>query len=320
MRTFALLCLGVLASTSAPAYAGGFAKDKLLPSKAGETVVLAFSPDGKLLAAGHENGPIDLWSIPDGAPIGTLDGHREAVRSLAFSPDGATLTSASVDESCVKIWSLAEKTLLKTVPFPEKGSRVALGPGAKFAVTANDKSVTLVSLPDGKRIRTFAAHKDDVGRLAVSPDGKYLASSSDDGDRVVKLWALPAAELVKTLVGHEGRVEALAFSADGSLLASAGGDDDDLWVILWSVADGEPLDSVMNTEPAIAIAFSPDGKLVVFSGSEGKKIRVWSVERGKLLPSLSGLAKSPLSLVFSPDATLLASGGSDGSVVLWLAK
>jgi WD40 repeat protein len=169
MRTFALLCVGVLVSTSAPANAAGFAKDKLLPSKAGETVVLAFSPDGKLLAAGHENGPIELWSIPDGAPAGTLDGHREAVRALAFSADGAALTSASTDESCVKIWSLAEKKTLETVPFPEKGSRVALGPGVRFAVTASDRASRWSPCPTGRS--AHSPRTRTTGRLAVSPDG-----------------------------------------------------------------------------------------------------------------------------------------------------
>src|SRR5437763_1578236 len=75
---------------------------------------LAISPDGKTLASGSEDETIKLWSLPEGALLQTLEGHRNGILALAISPDGKTLASGGWDKT-IKLWSLPEGALLQTL-------------------------------------------------------------------------------------------------------------------------------------------------------------------------------------------------------------
>ena len=107
------------------------------------------------------------------------------------------------------------------------------------------------------------AHLDTVHSLAISPDGKVLASGS--GDKTIKLWSLPGGQLVTTLTGHSNSVFSLAISPDGKVLASGGGDKT---IKLWSLPGGQLVTTLTgHSNSVFSLAISPDEKMLA-SGAQ----------------------------------------------------
>jgi len=167
---------------------------------------------------------------------------------------------------------------------------------------------------------TLKGHAKSVSTVTFSPEGKLLASGSDDGS--VKIWDTTTGKEVKTLDGHEKVVGALAFSPDGTLLASGGSEG----VKIWDVATGQEKVVLNDSEGAFGghVTFSPDGK--VLAAGAPLEVGVWDAATGKKLATIKGEhADSPWNHgrpTFSADGKILVLGsgtfdGVEGSVHLW---
>jgi WD40 repeat protein len=162
-------------------------------------------------------------------------------------------------------------------------------------------------------------HRQPVNDLAFSPDGRTLASASDDG--TVKLWNVATGDLQRTLAGHNREVEAIAFSPRGDLLASASWDGT---VKIWDVRSGQPFRVLPDHwHGALAVAFSPDGRLLA-TGSYSGAVKLWNPATGRLQRALGAHRGPVISLEFSQDGMNLASGSGDpidmappGELRLW---
>ena len=129
-------------------------------------------------------------------------------------------------------------------------------------------------------------HGDKIEAVAFSPDGKRLATASDDG--TVKLWDLANGHEVLTFRGHKDKVKAAAFSPDGSTIASAGGNR----LLLWDPQTGHEKRSLQgHTGEISTLAFRPDGKMLASAGND-KSIRYWEPDSGrqKTPPDVQGAA------------------------------
>ena len=206
-----------------------------------------------------------------------LRGHSGWVLSVAFSPDGKTLASASVDQTII-LWDVATR---QQIGAPLRGhtdsvSSVVFSPDGKTLASADaDKTIILWDVTTQQQIGApLRGHSGAINSLAFSPDGKTLASGS--WDRTIVLWDVATQQQTGApLQGHSDTVWSVAFSPDGKTLASGSSDKT---IILWDVAAqqqiGAPLQG--HSRAVVSVAFSPDGKTLA-SASWDQTIILWDV-------------------------------------------
>jgi serine/threonine protein kinase len=180
-----------------------------------------------------------------------------------------------------------------------------------FLARVKSEKGALASKAATRLKRTLTGHTNSVYAVAFSPDGKTLASGSND--RTVKLWDIETSELRGTLGGHTDGVYSVAFSPDGRSLASG---SNDTTVNLWDVETQELRRTLVGHTGAVySVSFSEDGKQL-FSGSNDKTVRVWDLYSGELKRTLRGLDDSVDAVATSPDGNTLASASLDNTVKL----
>ncbi len=245
--------------------------------------------------------------------IATLEGHKDGVNSIAFSPDGATLASGSWDAT-VKLWDIATRTNIATITgHTGRVYSVSFSPdGTTLASGSGDGTVKLWDVATGTNIATIAGHTSWVTSVSFSPDGATLASGS--WDATVKLWDIATRTNIATITGHTGRVYSVSFSPDGTTLASGSGDGT---VKLWDVATGTNIATIAgHTSWVTSVSFSPDGATLA-SGSWDATVKLWDIATRTNIATITGHTGRVYSVSFSPDGTTLASGSGDGTVKLW---
>ena len=154
--------------------------------------------------------------------------------------------------------------------------------------------------------------KSSVNSVAISPDGKTLASGSDD--KSIHLWNIETGQAISTLSGHSQSVKSVAFNPDGTILATG---SDDQTVKLWNLNNRQEICTLSGHSHAVkSVAFSPKGNFLA-SGSWDKTIKLWNVETGVLESTLTGHGLQVSSVTFSPCGKFLASASFDRTVRLW---
>jgi WD40 repeat protein len=286
---------------------------------------LAFSPDGKILVSGGWWGTIKLRDGFTGKELAVLKGHSWVVSTLAFSSDGKWLFSGSRDGTA-KVWDLAARKEQSTRIFlPSNISSLAIAADGKTLAESSSEhiggaqiwregKIRLWDTAGGRRKATLVAHKKRVECLAFSPDGKLLASGSDD--TTVKLWDVEKGKLWKDLGEHDDQVMSVAFAPDGRTLAVGmhGGN-----VRLWETASAKPRLTLRRFSLfAFALAWSPDGRTLAVAGEE--YVRLWDATSGTLIGAVSGHDNCIHSVAFSSDGNRLASGSVNNILKLWKMK
>lgn len=243
----------------------------------------------------------------------TLTGHRNTVMPVAFSPDGKTLATGSMDKT-IKLWDVQTGALKQTITGHSNGVHaLAFSPDGKtLASGSDDKTIKLWDAQTGALRQTLTENSSAVHTIGFSPDGATLASGSSD--KTIKLWDAQTGELKQTLTGHDDVVKTVAFSPDGTILGSG---SDDQTIKLWDAQTGALRQTLTGHSNGVhAIAFSSDRKTLA-SGSIDKTIKLWDVQTGALKQTLTGHNSGIHALAFSPDGKMLASGSTDKTVKLW---
>lgn len=251
----------------------------------GPANAVALSPDGRTLAVaagtarqvrGDNDYGVSLWDATDpSAParLTNLNGHRDQVRDVTFSPDHRILATAGTDRS-VLLWDTETRTRRATLTDTFAFNSVIFSPdGRTLATAGHDRTVTLWDATTHTRMATLTGHRGPLRGITFSPDGQTLASSSTD--QTVILWNVARRTRQAVLAGNAGPVNALAFSPDGRTLATA---STDRAVTLWDLAHATRLATLTgHTGPVRAVAFSPDGTTLA-SASTDRTVVLWNTD------------------------------------------
>jgi WD40 repeat protein len=362
-----------------------------LSGHTGDVYGLAFSPDGKTLASAGTDGILQTWDPTSGLPrtdyrsgnmtaiyavafgpgrriatagedhhvrilegslMRTFRGHIHRVQGVAFSPDGRTMASASLDFK-VKLWKTDSSQEYRSFA---KGDTAILAaqfsPDGRLTDVAENGTIRTRDVESGKLLHQWSAGLGRPRFIAFRSDGQLLAAAGRDGR--IWCWDLAKGRAISGGWKHNATARAVALSPDGRRLASSG--DDKTVKIGDTAGEKAPLSCPAPDVPIHAVAFSPDGETVISGGEDdvrlldagtgeellplpgptpkatafafgpngqlavaqmGGRITLWDFPARRRLGTLNGHSAAVWSLAFTPDGTRLASASRDLTVRLW---
>jgi WD40 repeat protein len=280
---------------------------------------LAFSPDGRTIAAGCGDGQVHLWRPFAESAVSTLKAKgRKETWSVAFSPDGRTLAVGYDDQSVpnrdtLKLWDVATgRELADLRGHGAMVSSVTFAPDGQTLISAGyDWLIKIWDARSQKVIATLKGHTAPVKYVACAPDGQTLASAGYDG--LMKVWDTATGQQRFSVGGRTDRVNAVAFAPDGNAVASA---DNAGELRIWDMGTGQAIREFGDASHLMALAYAPNGLVLATTNKDGI-VKLHDLTRDSEPRSLIGHKGEARAVAFSPDGKTLATGGEDRTVRLW---
>jgi WD40 repeat protein len=292
---------GVFASSSLVLWDVAGGKKLRALAEQGNATSVAFSHDGKLVAAGFESQRILLWNVASGQRIPTIFAGSSDISSLAFSPDGRLLATGG-DDGKTRLWDVSSGQLLKTLPVPansQGNTVVAFSPDGRL-LAAGSTTIMVWSVATGALISPFPQSTRIVEVTSLAFSGDVLAFSSEttatSNANAITLWDTSGHAKPRTLASQDSLIYSISFSPDGRTLAAA---TDPGIIQQWDVASGKKHDDIQGTNEQV-VAFDPQGHTLASGGgdyssnpnqgahaNQSAYIELWDASSGQPLRLLS---------------------------------
>lgn len=228
---------------------------------------MAISPDSSILAAALFN-KIDLWSLPDGNLLATLEGHTSQITCLAFTPDGSKLLSTQYDTT-IRVWSIPDGESLDDIHTEEKVKNIAFSPDGSYLISNKENILYLRSFPDCRLIRKVVSDHMTIHKILIHPDTSRIVTTDMNG---IVIWTFPNLEPIQQIeLGN-----AIAIPKSGEYLVVL----EEPQIKFWSFEQGQTVDTLSHSEPCVAV--HPEGSLIALGSAIGK-ISLWTYPEKKLL-------------------------------------
>jgi transducin (beta)-like 1 len=239
---------------------------------------LDWNCDGTLLATGSYDGYARIWTT-DGSLTSTLGQHKGPIFALKWNKKGNYILSAGVDKTTI-IWDAATGQCTQQFSFHSAPALdVDWQSNNSFASCSTDQRIHVCKLGVDRPIKSFQGHTNEVNAIKWDPQGQLLASCSDD--MTLKIWSMKQDTCVHDLQAHSKEIYTIKWSPTGT---------------------GTP---------------NPNMNLILASASFDSTVRLWDVERGACIHTLTKHTEPVYSVAFSPDGKFLASGSFDKCVHIW---
>ena len=298
---------------------------------------VAWSADGRYLAVGtgeedlSTDGIVKVWEPASGKLVREIQAGKGRVLALAFSADGRVLATGGYD-SYLRLWNLDSGDLLDPLPGPAANSGIperqaistlAISPDGTIVVAGfgrpsyhlpDYEQVAIVwDLVSGRQLQPLPGHFNTICSVAFSPDGKVLATASDD--QQVNLWSVSDWHLLGTLIGAE-RFKSVVFSPGGEWIVTGG---ETGTITVWETASRRPIRQLIGHTSAVpCLVFSSDGRTLASAGWDGT-VKLWDPISGRETRTLREHDDWVSCLAFSPAGDSLATGSFDKTVRVWEA-
>ncbi|EHK46533.1 hypothetical protein TRIATDRAFT_291692 [Trichoderma atroviride IMI 206040] len=243
----------------------------------------------------------------------TLEGHRHAITSTAFSHDSKILASASYDKT-IRIWDVITGICISTLKGHDSRVRsVAFSHNSKVLASASESDIRLWDAANGICTSVLIDHITGGYCIAFSHDSRMLASTSQDF--TVKLWDVASGICISSLNGHSEGVCSIAFSHDSTTLVSV---SRGAFIKLWDATTGGCKTTIKINSDAVGItAFSHDARILAAWQQDDSCIMLWNTADAECIATLHVHSKTVGSLCFSHDSKMLASASSQNDIKLW---
>jgi WD40 repeat protein len=294
----------------------------------GRSIALAFVEKEKLIAVTTDGQSVAAWDVTRGKRLHEPITTDQFNWPLALSPDGKVF-AFDTGKNVVSVRSVADgKELHRLTGHKEIAFSLAFSAdGGSLAVGSRDTSVRVWDVATGKERSKWETTAGGLPIVALSPDGKTVATGGPNHPHAVLFWDAATGKRRKDFAGHTGPIYSLSFSPDGKQVATASSLRGEEEVRIWEAAAGRLLHEFTAHKSGVsAVAFSPDGKKLATAGWwSDRTVKLWDPATGKEIRTFTGHEAGVTRLAFSPDSRRLASadayynrmGRHEGRVCIW---
>jgi WD40 repeat protein len=282
---------------------------------------VAFSPDGRVLAAGWGAGRVRVFETTSWRVTHNLAAHGAGIGSITFRPDGEVFaTAADEPDATVKLWrTRTGKKVGQLSRFGFHVGALAFSPDGKHLATGSEK-LKIWNVDTLKEERVLPGHGSIVQAVAFDPKGELLVSGGNDAK--IRFWRTADWTLRREVTdpgldrkGNHGFVLSMRFSPTGDTIAVG------LWldslIYLLDAKSGQHVGTLKGHRNTTAVvSYHPEGRLLV-SGAHDGTVRLWNVKKRRLLKTLRSGARDPMDVAFHPSGRFVATAQEDGRIKIW---
>ncbi len=267
---------------------------------------VAVSRDGRFVAAVDSANGLYAWDSSSGRKVGERGRSCGGAPAVAFTPDSRTLATGE------ELWDVPKWARRPGITTDYKGCVHCAACGGKLLATGFDDTIRLWDPAAGKRLFELKGHAGPVFAVAVSPDGRVVASAGLDA--TLRLWDAETGKELRRLEGHRDQVRALAFSSDGKTLFSG---SRDRTARCWDVAGGKEVRRFEGHLQGIeGLSLSGDNRTLATASDDGT-VRLWDTAGGKERRRVEVSTRGVRAVALTPDGKSVISGDGDRQVRRW---